>query len=105
MTIRADKVTCSLALHFHQPVQFVKIVGIPLWRHDPHQDSETFYKIGTVRNESCALCNAKNVTIDDENAFPEIAEIQRRAGHFRPGAGEALQPVHGWIDRPVGKKG
>ena len=65
-----------LALHFDEPVQFIEIVCGPFNRCHAHEDAKRFFNVSIVGNEVSALRDAKDMTVDDKNAFSKVAEIQ-----------------------------
>ena len=96
--------TSFLALHFDEPVQFIKIVGRRCERHHPHENAQCFSCVRVVRDETYALRDAQDVPVYHKDALSEIAEVQCRGGDFRSDAWQLLQPSHSCIDRPIGQK-
>ena len=96
--------TSLLALHFDEPVQFIKIVGRRCERHHPHENAQCFSRASVVGNETDALRDAQDVPVYHKDALSEIAEVQCRGGDFRSDAWQLLQPSHPHIDRPIGQK-
>lgn len=67
-----------LAMHFHQPVQFIEIIGVPTFRHEPHEHPEDFLVTGIFRYQAKPDSQPPDVRIDDKDTLAKDAPFYSR---------------------------